>query len=328
MANLETKYLGLTLKNPIVVSSCGLTNSTSSIQKLVKAGAGAIVLKSLFEEQINHDINNTLYKAEGSDYPEALDLIRNYTRDNSVNEYLTLIQESKKAFDIPIIASINCYSSDEWISFAKDIEAAGADAIELNIFMVNTDKNGTSEKSEDTYYQIVNKVSQTVKIPVSIKLGLYFTNLVSTINKLSVSGAKGVVLFNRFYEPDININKLSLNASEVLSSPSDMSRTLRWVAITSGKINNIDFAASTGIHTGEAVIKQLLAGANVVQVCSAIYKNGPSILSTMLTELEAWMTEKEYTTIGEFRGKMNYKQIENPSIYERSQFMKYFSSYE
>ncbi|TCO09102.1 dihydroorotate dehydrogenase-like protein [Natronoflexus pectinivorans] len=328
MAKLETTYLGLKLKNPIVVGSSGLTNSVEKIKKLRDAGAGAVVLKSLFEEQINHDVNRAIHSGQGLDYPEALDYMKNYSRDNSVAEYLKLIKEAKAAVDIPVIASINCYSDTEWIDFAVQIENAGADAIELNLFVLNTDKNSTADSYEELYYNIAKAVSEELKIPVVMKLGLYFSNLVSVVNKLSVSGAKGVVLFNRFYEPDIDINTLSITAAEVFSSPADIRRSLRWVAIVSDKVKNIEVAASTGIHDGDAVIKQLLAGARVTQVCSSVYKNGPEVITRMVKKLEEWMDEKKFKTIDELRGLMSYKKIQNPVLYERAQFMRYFSKFE
>jgi dihydroorotate dehydrogenase (fumarate) len=328
MTNLETTYLGLKLKNPIVVGSSGLTNSVEKIKKLHQAGAGAVVLKSLFEEQINHDVNRTIYQGAGMDYPEALDYIKTYSRNNSVTEYLTLIKEAKAAVDIPVIASINCYSSDEWIDFAKQIEKAGADALELNLFVVNSDKNSSSVDYEDMYFKVAQEVSQVVSIPVAMKLGLYFSNLVAVVDKLSVSGVKGVVLFNRFYEPDIDINNLTLTAADVFSSPSDIRRSLRWVAIVSDKISHMDVAASTGVHDGDAVIKQLLAGACSVQVCSAVYKQGPEIVTRMLEKLESWMKEKKYEKIEQFKGLMSYGKMKNPAVYERAQFMKYFSKFE
>lgn len=326
MVNLETKYLGLKLKNPIIVSSSGLTNSVEKIGRLTEAGA--VVLKSLFEEQINYEINNAIYKGEGFDYPEAVDYIKAYTHDNAVAGYLKLIREAKVRYDIPVIASINCFSADEWVDFAQQIQEAGADAIELNVFMVNTDKNSDPTEYEQLYCDVVANVSKVVSIPVSVKLGLYFSNLVSVVNKLSVSGAKGVVMFNRFYEPDIDIEGMKITASEVLSSPCDMRRTLRWVAIISDKIKNINISASTGVHDGEAVVKQLLAGASTVQVCSAIYKNGPEVIGQMKAKLENWMSKKAYATIDDFRGKMNYGKIVDPQLYERAQFMKHFSTYE
>jgi len=328
MANLETTYLGLKLKNPIIVGSSGLTNSVEKIKKLRDAGAGAVVLKSLFEEQITQEINNVIQTSEGVDYPEAFDYIKSYSLDNSVQAYLNLIKEAKHAVDIPIIASINCFSSDNWVDFAQQMENAGADAIELNLFLLNTNKNSDASDYERAYYNISNLVSKVVSIPVSMKLGNYFSNLVAIVNKLSVSGAKGVVLFNRFYEPDIDIQNLSLTSAEVFSSPADIHRSLRWVSIVSDKINNIDIAASTGIHDGEAIIKQLLAGAQAVQVCSAVYKGGPGTITAMVKKLESWMIDKKFNRIDDFRGMMNYGNIKNPQLFERAQFMKYFSSFE
>jgi dihydroorotate dehydrogenase (fumarate) len=328
MANLETTYLGLKLKNPIIVGSSGLTNSVEKIKKLRDAGAGAVVLKSLFEEQITHEINNAIQTSEGVDYPEAFDYIKAYSRDNSVSGYLKLIKDAKSAVDIPIIASINCFSSDNWVDFAQQIQSAGADAIELNLYLLNTNKNSDASEYEDTYYNVSKLVSQVVSIPVSMKLGSHFSNLVAVVNKLSVSGAKGVVLFNRFYEPDIDIHNFSLTAAEVFSTPADIRHSLRWVAIVSDKINNLDIASSSGVHDGEAVIKQLLAGAKAVQICSAVYKGGPTAITAMVKKLETWMNEKKFNRIDEFRGKMNYGKIKNPQLYERAQFMKYFSSFE
>ena len=328
MANLETKYLGLTLKNPIVVSSSGLTNSVKKIGKLVEAGAGAVVLKSLFEEQINHEINNSVNAGEGVDYPEAHDYIREYTRENNVNDYLNLIKEAKAAYDIPVIASVNCFSSNHWVDFAKKIESAGADAIELNVYVLNTDKNSKAEEYEQVYYDVLTAVKKEVGIPVSMKLGLYFSNLVRVVDMMSAYGADGVVLFNRFYEPDIDIHKLSIKPAEVFSTSADLRRTLRWVAIVSDKVKNIDVAASTGIHTGQGVIKVLLAGASVAQVCSAIYQNGPGVITEMLQDVEKWMEEMDFDSIDHFKGLMTYGKLENPAHWERSQFMKYFSSLE
>jgi dihydroorotate dehydrogenase (fumarate) len=245
-----------------------------------------------------------------------------------VSAYLKLLKEAKAAVDIPVIASINCFSSNEWIDFAQQIEQAGADAIELNLFVLNTDKNSDASVYEAAYYKVADMVSKVVSIPVAMKLGDYFSNLVAVVNKLSVSGARGVVLFNRFFEPDIDIHNLSITSAEVFSSPADIRHSLRWVAIVSDKIKNIDIAASTGIHDGDAVIKQLLAGAKAVQVCSSVYKGGPATITAMLRKLELWMDDKKFARIENFRGMMNYGKIKNPVVYERAQFMKYFSSFE
>ena len=328
MINLETSYLGLKLKNPIIVSSSGLTNSVEKIGKLVDAGVGAVVLKSLFEEQINHEISNSIQSGEGFDYPEAMDYIKEYTKENNVNHYLALVKDTKSAYDIPVIASINCFSTGHWIEFAKKIEDAGADAIELNVYVLNTEKYSKSEDYERIYYDILTDIKKEVNIPVVMKLGLYFSNLVGVVDTLSAHGASGVVLFNRFYEPDINIDKMQMSTAEVFSSSTDLRRTLRWVAIISDKVHDIEVSASTGIHSGEDVIKVLLAGATTAQVCSAIYKGGAEVITSMLGELTKWMEEKEFNSISDFNGSMNYGKIENPALYERSQFMKYFSSLE
>ncbi len=320
--------MGLELKSPIVVSSSGLTNSIVKIDKLVKAGVGAVVLKSLFEEQINVDISNSYYQSQSVDYPEAYDYIKEYVKDNDVLDYLNLIKEAKSRFNIPIIASINCYSSGEWVDFAKKVEEAGADAIELNVFILNTDKNSEAGDYEVMYYQISEAVSQAVSIPVALKIGPYFSNLISVVNKLSVLGTKGIVLFNRFYEPDIDVEKMTITAAEVFSTEADIRQTLRWVAILSSKLGNIDISASTGVHSGDAVIKQLLAGASTVQVCSAVYKNGPKIITAMNDRLKQWMENKGFASIASFKGKMNYKNIGQPAVFERAQFMKYFSNLE
>ncbi len=322
MADLSTTYLGLKLKNPVIVSSSGLTNSVNKIEKLAEYGAGAVVLKSLFEEQINYEAGSML---KYTDYPEARDYINNYTKNNSLDEYLTLIEQAKAAVDIPVIASINCISASEWVSFAKKIEEAGADALELNVFYVPLKADQGSESYENVYYELVTKIKEYSSLPISVKLGPYFTNLLQVVNKLYFRGVAGVVLFNRFYAPDIDINKLNITSSEVFSSPADIRQSLRWIGIISEVIDKIDLSASTGIHDGAAVVKQLLAGATSVQVCSTLYKNGTEHLRKMISDLEKWMNDKSYASISDFRGKLNYKNIPDPSVFERTQFMKYFS---
>ena len=325
MIKLNTNYLGLSLKNPVIVSSSGLTNSVEKIVKLEEAGAGAVVLKSLFEEQIKYEAGGMI---DNSDYPEAQDYIMHYVKDNSVVEYLKLIEQAKKAVNIPVIASINCITAAEWVSFSKDIEQAGADALELNVFFVPVDDNKSSEKYEALYYVLLEKVKAITKLPVSVKIGTNFTNPVNLIKNIYFRGAKGVVLFNRFYSPDIDIDNFMFTSSEVFSAPGDIRQSLRWVGIVSDLVEKIDIAASTGIYDGKAVVKQLLAGATAVQVCSALYKNGINVLTSMLEFLEEWMKKNSFESIDDFRGKMSYKNIANPAIYERSQFMKYFSNFQ
>ncbi len=326
MGNLETTYLGLKLKNPIVVASSGLTNSVERIKALEEAGAAAVVLKSVFEEQINGEVGHLLSKDPQNAYPEAEDYIRNYTRQHTVGEHLNLASEVKKAVSIPVIASINCVSANEWTSIAKDFEKAGADALELNIFYVPTARGESAQEIEQLYVDVLKKVKAVVSIPVSVKIGFYFTNLIGTAERLMANGAKGLVMFNRFYEPDINIEKLEMTASEVFSSPADIRRSLRWVGLVNAALPKLEIAASTGIHDGEAVIKQLLAGAQVAQVCSSVYINGNQVIAGMVADLEKFMEKWNFKTIEDFRGRLSYGKLEDPRLYERAQFMKYFSS--
>lgn len=323
MANLSTSFAGLKLRNPFIISSSGITSSLDKIRKLNSLGAGAIVLKSLFEEQISHE---TVKNLEGSDYPEALDYVKAYTRDNNVGEYLNLIRDAKRAIQIPVIASINCVSASEWMDFAIQVQEAGADAIELNVFFLPLSKEKTPVAHEKIYFDLVDGIKKKITIPVIIKLGYHFTSLTYLVNQLYFRKADGVVLFNRFYEPDINITDLKMTSSEVFSSPADIRNSLRWVGIISSEVPQIDIAASTGIHSGDAAVKQILAGAKAVEVCSVLYKNGIEYLPKLIDRFEFWMIEHNYKTIEEFRGKMNYSNIGDPAIYERAQFMKYFSS--
>ena len=325
MTKLSTTYLGLKLKNPIIVASSGLTNSVRKIKELEEAGVAAVVLKSIFEEQINNEVSYLIAKDPQNQYPEAEDYIHNYTRHHSMEAHLDLIRQVKSEVKIPVIASINCISSKEWTGFAKEFEAAGADALELNIFFVPTGRNESAESIEKLYINILSQVKKEVRIPVSVKVGFYFTNLLSMADKLLANGAKGITLFNRFYEPDINIEKLEMTSSEVFSSPADIRRSLRWVGLVSAAIPKLEIAASTGIHDGEAVVKQLLGGAQVTQVCSTVYINGAQVIAGMLTDLEKFMDKWGFQTIADFRGKLSYRNIDDPMLYERSQFMKYFS---
>jgi dihydroorotate dehydrogenase (fumarate) len=309
MADLLTKFAGLELRNPLIVSSSGLTDSVEKIKKLEEAGAGAVVLKSLFEEQILHEAGML---AEQSNYPDT---------------YLKLIEGAVRESNIPVIASINCISDSEWFDFALKIEEAGAHALELNVYFLPAGRETGGKNYERLYLDIAENVRKRLSIPVIMKLGQNFTNLVNLVDLLYHRGIDAVVLFNRFYSPDINIRELRMTASEVFSSPTDLRYSLRWVAIVSALVEQVDIAASTGVHDGQAMIKQLLAGAAAVQVCSAIYKNGPEHITEMLEELNSWMEGKKYGNPSEFRGLMNYKNIRDPEIYERSQFMKYFSSH-
>jgi dihydroorotate dehydrogenase (fumarate) len=328
MADLSTSYMGLTLRSPIIAGSSGLTNSTENIRQIYEQGAGAVVIKSLFEEQINNSINKTFNQnLNNSGYPEAMDYISQYSRTNDLENYLNLIREAKKAVNIPIIASINCVSASEWVTFAKNIQDAGADALELNIFVLPSDPRKKSDQHEQVYFEILQSVMKQVKIPVSAKVSYYFTGLSNIILQLSWTGIKGIVLFNRYYSPDIDIDKFEITSGHVFSTPGEGALTLRWVAMLSDKIQ-CDIAASTGIHDSESVIKNMLAGAKAVQLASVLYQKGLEQIGLMNHEINEWMDRHHFATTKEFIGKMSYKEVENPAAYERVQFMKHFAGIE
>jgi len=326
MPNLSTTYMGLTLKNPLVVSSSGLTNSIDKILQLEAKGVGAIVLKSLFEEQITNEVIDVINQdVRQVSYPEAEDYIWDYIRETNLQTYLDLIKISKSSLKIPVIASVNCVSGDEWIAFARDLEKAGADALEINAFIMPTDRKISSADIEFRYLDILTEVRRVVKIPVAMKISNNFTNLVGMVDKLSSNGAAAVVMFNRFYEPDIDLETLQMTTSSIYSTPEDLRHSLRWTGIVSGKVPNLNIAASTGIHDGEAFVKQLLAGATVGQICSTLYMNGFSQIDEILDYLKSFMKKWNFKQISDFRGRLNYSKLSNPTMYERAQFMKYFS---
>jgi dihydroorotate dehydrogenase (fumarate) len=320
--DLSTTYLGLALNNPIVVSSSKLTGTIENVKACAKAGAGAVVLKSLFEEQIVARIesklrNNELYFW----YPEASEYIVNISKGSGVDEYLNLIKNSKNGVDIPVIASVNCVSPVEWTKFASKMQDAGADAIELNIAIFPFDRNISSQQIEDTYVNIVKEVKKQVTIPVSVKLGPYFTNTMAISYRLAEAGADGLVLFNRFYNPDVDIASLKVVTDNVFSSPDEKSIALRWIALLSASGFPGDLAASTGIHYSIGVAKQLLAGATVTQICTTLYQNGIPYLREIVNGLQEWMKKHGYKSIDDFRGLVN-KYPENAAGFERLQYMK------
>lgn len=328
MANLSTSYMGFNLKNPIIVGSSGLTNSVENIIEIEKQGASAVVLKSLFEEQINHMINKTMHSdVDNFSYPEAEDYISNYTQQNDVEIYLNLIKGAKEAVQIPVIASINCVSSADWVSFATKMQDAGADGLELNIFILPSDPKRDATQNEAVYFDIIDKVKKQVTIPVAIKISSYFSGLANMALKLSWTGINGMVLFNRFFSPDIDIDNFKVTATNVFSHPDELAMSLRWVAMLSSRLH-CDIAASTGVHDGAAVIKQLLAGAKAAQISSVLYKNGFEQIPIMLKDIETWMDKHGFETTGDFIGKMSIKEHDNPAAYERVQFMKHFAGIE
>lgn len=322
MTDLKTTFAGLQLKNPIIISSSGLTNSAGKNKKLAEAGAGAIVLKSLFEEQIFIEAD----QLKDPTYSEGNDYLAEYIREHKLSEYLDLIKESKKVCDIPIIASINCYTDSEWIDFAKQIEEAGADALEINILALQSDVQYKYGSFEQRHIDILSHIKRVVKLPVIMKLGDNLTNPVTLIDQLYANGAAAVVLFNRFYQPDIDIEKMEHISGNVFSNASDLSKTLRWIGIASAMVDKIDYAASGGIHKPEAVVKAILAGASAVEVCSAIYQNTNMYIGEMTRFLQTWMEGKGFKNIAQFKGKLNAKDVQGINMWERTQFLKYFSS--
>ncbi len=319
--DLSTTYMGLKLRNPIIVSSSRLTGSIDDIKKCADYGAGAIVLKSLFEEQLLADSERLMDQDEKYFwFPEAIDYINTHAKDFGVGNYLSLIREAKAYTKIPIIASINCVSPVEWPSFARKLVEAGADAIELNIAIVPFNEKMNSSDIEDTYVQIVTEVKKNVDVPVSVKLGSFFSNHMQIIRRLCVAGIDGVVLFNRYYRPDIDIDDEIVVRSNVLSAPEEMGQPLRWVSLLSQKVK-CDIAGNTGIHDAKGMIKMLLAGASSIQICSTLYNNGIGYIDTMLFDLKKWMDRKGYDSIDEFKGKVARYQ-DNVAVFERIQFMK------
>ncbi len=324
MSTIGTTYLGLELRSPVIAGSSNFTSTVESVREAEAAGAGAVVLKSLFEEQI---VSQSASLSSRETYPEADDYLTYYTRTNSVESYLTLIAKARKTVGIPVIASINCFSEKGWTDFAVQVEKAGAHALEVNLFFMPVDMHQTAAQAEASYFKIIDELKKKLTIPVSVKIGFRFSNMLNVAWQMYNHGAKGLVLFNRFYEPDIDINNLNIIPAPVLSNPVEKRYVLRWIGMVSALNIEMDISASTGVHTGEDAIKYILAGATTVQVCSALYKRGFTVITEINEALRKWMSDKEFKRISDFRGKLNYKNIENPSLFERSQFMKHYSSY-
>ena len=327
MPDLSIKYLGLDLKSPVIAGSSSLTNSIEHLKAIEKAGAGAVVLKSVFEEEIYLEYAHEFDKLGPMDNNlEFLDYYDLEIKKENLKQYLQLITDAKAQLSIPVIASINCITSQEWGFFAKKIEAAGADALELNMFIAPSDLSQTSQDNESTYFDIITRVTQKISIPVSVKISPYFSNLGGMIRDISFSGVKGIVLFNRFYSPDIDINKVSIHGTNVLSHEHDYLLPLRWVAVMSNRVN-CDLASSTGVHSWETAVKMILAGCNAVQVASALYEKGFGFIGEINSHLASWMTAHNYETIDNFRGKLSQENSINPAEFERVQFMKNFGEY-
>lgn len=324
MIDLKTQYAGLQLKSPIIVGSSGLTRNPSKSKELEEAGAGAIVLKSLFEEQIEIQANQI---TDPNDYnPEAEEYLRLYMKQNHLQDYLDLIKRTKEVCTVPVIASINCYKSDAWTEFAAEMEKAGADALELNLFFLSTDLTHNGPLIRDLYIDVIKRVRQTIKIPFTVKMGRNVGNVTALAYQLQANGADGFVLFNRYFQPDINLKTIELIPGSIFSRPEELYDTLRWIAILSGKIPHVSIAGSTGVHNWEGVAKCLIMGASAVEMCSAIYQKGAGVITESLEGLSKWMEEQNFHNIAQFKGMLDASKLPNPTIYERHQFMKYYSN--
>jgi dihydroorotate dehydrogenase (fumarate) len=324
---LYTKYLGLDLKSPLIAGSSNLTHSVENLKALEVAGAGAVVLKSVFEEEIYLEHASELIKVGPmEDNLEFLDYFDVEIRKENLEKYLALISEAKKMLNIPVIASINCVSNQEWTQFAGKIESAGADALELNLFILPSDMTKTHQDNENTYFEIIRKVTERISIPVSVKISPYFSDLGRMIATLSLENIRGLVLFNRFYNPDINIEDEKMKSAPVLSAPQDYLIPLRWIGMLSGRVH-CDLSASTGVHDWQTVVKLLLAGAKTVQMVSLLYEKGFSVISDINYQIESWMERKNYLSLDDFRGKLALGGSVNPADWERVQFMRTFGEY-
>jgi dihydroorotate dehydrogenase (fumarate) len=319
--NVNTTYMGIELNNPIIVGSSSLGNSVRNVKKCEESGAGGIVLKSLYEEQILMNGQNTVMKDDMYQwYPEAFEYVKSLSEENKLEKYLELVYSAKRAVEMPVFASINCLSDNNWVSFTKKLQDAGADGIELNIGTFPSDENQSSEDIEQQYINIVNSVRGTTDLPISVKLSSYFTNIRRISHHLVDSGASSLVLFNRFYRPDIDIDNLHMTTRDTLSGPDEITLSLRWVGLLANQLA-CDIAASTGIHSSEGVIKQILAGAKVVQICSVLYENGINYIHQIKDEMKAWMKRKGFDSLDQFRGLINEDQ-HNTLAWERIHFMK------
>jgi len=315
--------MGFNLKNPIVASSSGMTDTVDKVKNLEMNGAAAVVLKSLFEEQIMMEIDKTATDNIMDKYGDADDYISYYTRKLNVDNYLRLIEQCKDQVNIPVIASLNSYSVGRWVDFAEKIEAAGADGLELNLFIMPSDQKFSGPEIEDIYFDIIRGVRKNTQLPIAVKLSPYFSGMADSLIKMSQEDISAIVLFNRFYSPDVDLDNEEIVSSRIFSLPEENSMCIRWIGMLSDKVK-CDMAASTGIVNGYDVLKNLLVGAKATQVASTLYKNTAKQIEVMLGQMNNWMEEKGYRSLDEIIGKLSHKKIDKPMLYERAQFMKYF----
>ena len=330
MANLSTTYLGLNLKNPVVASASPISKNLDGFKKLEDAGASAVVMYSLFEEQITHDsLALDHYLSRGTEtFAEALTYFPDLDHYNIGPEaYLDLIAKAKKAVSIPVIGSLNGVSAGGWLSYAKKIEQAGADALELNVYYLSTDPSLAAAELEENYIDLVKSVRSQISIPLAVKLGSNFTALPNITSRLAGAGANGLVLFNRFLQPDLDIETLEVTPNLQLSTSAELRTPLRWTAILYGRIQ-ADLALTGGVHTAQDVLKSMMAGAKVTMLASELLQNGIGRVAEIIKDMEAWMEEFEYVSIAQMQGSMSQQAVAEPAAFERANYMKALQSFD
>ena len=322
--DLSTSYLGLKLKNPLVPSASPLSRTIDGVKRMEDAGAAAIVMYSLFEEQIHHEAAELdHYLSYGTQsFAEALSYFPEHGEYNlGPDEYIEHIRKAKDAVDIPIIGSLNGISTGGWIQYAKKIQDAGADALELNVYYIPTDPKLSGAAVEQRYLDVLKAVKSTVTIPVAMKLSPFFSSMAHMAAQLDAAGADGLVMFNRFYQPDLDIEQLEVVPNVTLSTSQAIRLPLRWVAVLYGRVK-ASLAATSGVHSAQDVVKLLMAGADVTQLCSSLLLHGPGRIAEILQELDRWLLEHEYTSVKQMRGSMSQKSVADPSAFERANYMK------
>ncbi len=330
MADLSTTYLGLPLKHPVVASASPLTESVENVKRLEDGGAAAVVLASLFEEQLRHEQQayDHLTTAGTESFAESLSYFPE-VEDYHVgpDRYLELIRACRAATEIPVIASLNGVTDEGWTGYARQMQEAGASAIELNVFYIPAALDVSGREVEDRYVNVLNAVKSAVDIPVAIKLSPFFSAMGAMARRLADAGANGLVLFNRFYQPDFDLEKREVRPNLTLSTPVEIRLPLLWLAVLYGRLDGVSLAATRGVHGAEEVIKYVMAGADAVMTTSALLKNGPDLAGRMVAELEAWMDQRGYESIAQMKGSMSQLKVQDPSAFERANYIKVLESY-
>ncbi len=321
MSDLTTLYMGLKLRNPIIAASCSLTNTVDNIRKCEKAGAGAIVLKSLFEEQIQAEGRNLADGSHPSWHPEAFDYLSKAAMEMSESEYLRLVKGAREHVSIPIIASLNCISAEGWMDYAEKLQNVGADALEINVALLPSDPKRSAAEIEDGYYRIIEKLRKQIRIPIALKIGPYFTSMTRIAAESVFRGINALVLFNRFYLFDIDLERLKTVPGSRFSGPDEYHQSLRWTALLAGRYK-LDISASTGIHDAQTALKFILAGATTIQLCSVLYRHGVDHIGTILNGMTEWMSRHSIASLADIRGKLSQMQSPEPELFERLQYIK------